>query len=125
MVTKTANFVEILSQKIENRTANVAVIGLGYVGLPLAVEFANAGFNVAGIDLGTTTCRCIIVDLDGPAGLLLSANGGRTTLSGSADIEAEVTLKLAFGVDAKGFYLDAPGVAPTLVVSRRVNTSGR
>ena len=29
----------------------VAVVGLGYVGLPLAVEFAQAGFNVIGVDV--------------------------------------------------------------------------
>ncbi len=40
-----------LYQKIENRTANIGVIGLGYVGLPLAVEFAKAGFNVVGVDI--------------------------------------------------------------------------
>jgi UDP-N-acetyl-D-glucosamine dehydrogenase len=38
-------------QKIENRQAVVAVIGLGYVGLPLAVVFAEAGFRVIGIDI--------------------------------------------------------------------------
>jgi len=36
--------------KIINRQAKVVVIGLGYVGLPLAVENAKAGFNVTGID---------------------------------------------------------------------------
>ncbi len=41
----------ILFSKIESRTAHVGIIGLGYVGLPLAVEFAHAGFNVTGIDL--------------------------------------------------------------------------
>jgi len=40
-----------LKTKIENRQATAAVIGLGYVGLPLAMEIAAAGFNVAGIDL--------------------------------------------------------------------------
>jgi len=35
---------------INKRRANIAIIGLGYVGLPLAVTFANAGFNVTGID---------------------------------------------------------------------------
>lgn len=40
-----------LKTKIERRRARVAVIGLGYVGLPLAVEFAKAGFRVDGIDL--------------------------------------------------------------------------
>lgn len=39
-----------LLQNIEKREAKVAVIGLGYVGLPLAVEKAKAGFTVIGID---------------------------------------------------------------------------
>ena len=41
---------ERLRQKIESKEANIAVIGLGYVGLPLAVEKAKAGFQVVGID---------------------------------------------------------------------------
>ena len=40
-----------LKSKIENRTARVHVIGLGYVGLSLAVELAKAGFTVRGIDV--------------------------------------------------------------------------
>ena len=40
-----------LAQKIENNSAKICVIGLGYVGLPLAVEYAGAGFEVLGIDL--------------------------------------------------------------------------
>lgn len=39
-----------LRDKIEQRTAQIAVIGLGYVGLPMCIEFARAGFSVAGID---------------------------------------------------------------------------
>ena len=39
-----------LAEKIETRTARVAVIGQGYVGLPLALEFARAGFTAVGID---------------------------------------------------------------------------
>lgn len=39
-----------LAEKIRNRTARVSVVGLGYVGLPLAVEFARAGFAVTGIE---------------------------------------------------------------------------
>jgi UDP-N-acetyl-D-glucosamine dehydrogenase len=39
-----------LLKKLENRTASVAVLGLGYVGLPFATVFAEAGFNVVGID---------------------------------------------------------------------------
>lgn len=37
--------------KIKNKTLKVGVIGLGYVGLPLAVEFANTGFDVIGFDV--------------------------------------------------------------------------
>jgi UDP-N-acetyl-D-glucosamine dehydrogenase len=40
-----------LRQRISKKTARVGVLGLGYVGLPLAVEFARAGFEVVGIDV--------------------------------------------------------------------------
>lgn len=42
-----------LIDKLSNHTARVAVVGMGYVGLPLAVVFAEAGFDVTGIDLDT------------------------------------------------------------------------
>jgi len=41
----------ILQQKLTDRTARIGVVGLGYVGLPLAVEFARAGFQTTGIEL--------------------------------------------------------------------------
>lgn len=40
-----------LHKKIAQRTAQLGVIGLGYVGLPLAVEMAQAGFQVTGLDV--------------------------------------------------------------------------
>ena len=42
---------ETLRDRISTRKARVGVLGLGYVGLPLAVEFARAGFEVIGIDV--------------------------------------------------------------------------
>ncbi len=42
---------EQLLQKIQDRSAVVAVVGLGYVGLPLAVAFAEQGFPVVGVDV--------------------------------------------------------------------------
>src|SRR5437762_9620708 len=42
---------QALEGKIRNHKAKVGIVGLGYVGLPLAVEFAKAGFEVTGIDL--------------------------------------------------------------------------
>ena len=40
-----------LRKKIETKDANLAVIGMGYVGLPVACEFANVGFDVLGVEL--------------------------------------------------------------------------
>lgn len=40
-----------LLDKIKNRKANIGIIGLGYVGLPLAIEFVKAGFPVTGFDI--------------------------------------------------------------------------
>jgi UDP-N-acetyl-D-glucosamine dehydrogenase len=42
---------DTLLRRIERRSAHCSVIGLGYVGLPLAVELGQAGFQVTGIDL--------------------------------------------------------------------------
>ncbi len=42
-----------LKKKIKNRKANIAVIGMGYVGLPVACLLAKAGFKVTGINRGT------------------------------------------------------------------------
>lgn len=39
-----------LTEKLDNKSAVIGVVGLGYVGLPLAVEFCNKGFTVIGID---------------------------------------------------------------------------
>lgn len=44
---------QILAEKIQQRTARIAVIGIGYVGLPLAVAFAETGFSTVGYDLDT------------------------------------------------------------------------
>ena len=42
---------EKLIEKLNNKTAVIGVVGLGYVGLPLAVEKAKAGYNVIGFDV--------------------------------------------------------------------------
>ena len=40
-----------LEQKLRNKTAVIGIVGLGYVGLPLAVAFSQAGFKVLGFDM--------------------------------------------------------------------------
>jgi UDP-N-acetyl-D-glucosamine dehydrogenase len=58
-----------LLERIHARKAHVGVIGLGYVGLPLAVEFARAGFTVTGFDVdeakaaAINECRSYIPDV--------------------------------------------------------------
>jgi len=50
---------QILLRKLAAREAQVAVVGLGYVGLPLAVEFAESGFRVIGLDVDAQKVRKI------------------------------------------------------------------
>jgi len=60
-MTKTArstrSFADTLVSRLDNRTARLGVIGLGYVGLPLAVELAQAGFEVFGVDIDESRVR--------------------------------------------------------------------
>lgn len=48
-----------LREKIDNRTAVIGVVGLGYVGLPLAVEKALAGYKVIGFDIQESRCQLV------------------------------------------------------------------
>ena len=50
----------MLKEKIEKKTARVVIIGVGYVGLPLAVKLAETGFEVAGVDVKSK----VIADLN-------------------------------------------------------------
>ena len=82
-------------ERIESRDAAIGVVGLGYAGLPLALEFAEAGFRVSGIDLDDARVsavregRSYLVDV--PADRYRSA-GGRLTAAGDysavADLDA-------------------------------------
>jgi UDP-N-acetyl-D-glucosamine dehydrogenase len=51
MEKSTVTEIESLAAKIANRSARIGVIGLGYVGLPLAVSYAKAGYPVVGLDV--------------------------------------------------------------------------
>ncbi len=50
---------EDLRERIASRDARIGVIGQGYVGLPLAVEFAKAGFHVTGLDIDAEKIRSL------------------------------------------------------------------
>src|SRR5215212_3460935 len=55
--------------RIATREAKIGIVGLGYAGLPLAIAFAEAGFNVTGIDVSeervdaVNTGRSYLVDV--------------------------------------------------------------
>ncbi len=48
-----------LAKKLTDKTASVSVIGLGYIGLPLSISFAKAGFNVFGIDIDNSKIQSL------------------------------------------------------------------
>jgi UDP-N-acetyl-D-glucosamine dehydrogenase len=54
-----AALAQSLGEKITSRRARTGVVGLGYVGLPLAVELAKAGFHATGIDLDARKVQSI------------------------------------------------------------------
>ena len=66
-----------LADKIRTKKARIGVVGLGYVGLPLAMEFAHGGFQVDGIDIDAKRVREINQGtshvLDVESGVLKSA----------------------------------------------------
>jgi UDP-N-acetyl-D-glucosamine dehydrogenase len=79
-----------LSDKISRREARVGILGLGYVGLPLAVEFASAGLPVVGLDLDSRKVEAVNagrsyikdVDQERLAGLVRAG-----TLRASSDLD--------------------------------------
>jgi len=84
-----------LIKKINQGSARVGVVGLGYVGLPLAVEFANAGFSVLGID--TDACKVASLTAgdsyipDVPADVIGGlVSSGRLTVSQNHEAIAEL-----------------------------------
>ena len=87
-----------LERKLRARSARIAVIGLGYAGLPMAIEFARSGFAVVGLDVDSAK-----VDL---------VNRGRSPVSNVADDEIaslRIDDRLAASTDAR--VLDTADVA--------------
>ncbi|HEC34946.1 MAG TPA: UDP-N-acetyl-D-glucosamine dehydrogenase, partial [Anaerolineae bacterium] len=71
-----------LQDKIANCSARVAVIGLGYVGLPLAVGFAKAGFRVVGVEMDKRK--------------VISLNTGRSYIKDVADADLAPHVQTGF-----------------------------
>src|SRR5437764_8105044 len=50
----------LLHAALKGRTARLGVIGMGYVGLPMALEFTRVGFDVVGIDVDPDRCEALL-----------------------------------------------------------------
>ena len=80
--------------RFQQRRAHVAVIGLGYVGLPLAVSFAQAGYQVTGIDLDRRKVEAInngesyIEDV--PSSAIRALSGAAAAVATAAALAHEV-----------------------------------
>ncbi len=88
---------ESLIKKLETKTAKIGILGMGYVGLPLAVVFAEAGFDVIGIDPIAEKMDLLnkgesyIIDIPTPQLAKLVKSGklsGTTDYSVLADVDA-------------------------------------
>jgi UDP-N-acetyl-D-glucosamine dehydrogenase len=93
MIWRTAEF--DLTEKIHAAQASVAVIGLGYVGLPLATAFAEAGFSVVGLDVDERKVTAVMEGvsyIDDIAGdtLARQVEEGRLHATADPDVLAEV-----------------------------------
>jgi len=87
----TVNDLRNLENRIKNKSAEIGIVGLGYVGLPLALAFVEAGFNVTGIDSDKTRISKItrgisyLLDIESPRLKKAVASGKlKATVSSSA-----------------------------------------
>jgi UDP-N-acetyl-D-glucosamine dehydrogenase len=96
---------QLLLNKIEDRTAKVIVLGLGYVGLPLAVAFAEAGFKVEGIDLDQ---RKIDALLQGVSYIQDVTNEQVSRLVQSGSIKATTDFSILQQADAVSICVPTP-----------------
>lgn len=83
-----------LEERLKSRSATVGVVGLGYVGLPLAVAFARAGFRVVGVDADPVRTALLAGGMspveDVPAALLAPlVQSGRLAIRSSPDAMGE------------------------------------
>ena len=83
-----------LEERLTSRSATVGVVGLGYVGLPLAVAFARAGFRVIGVDADPVRTALLAGGMspveDVPAALLAPlVQSGRLAIHSSPDALGE------------------------------------
>jgi len=91
---------ELFRQKIADRTLQVAVYGLGYVGLPLALEFAKKGYSVLGIDVNADKVAML--------------NAGKNYIQDLDDAEVENVVQQGYLRATTAILQSAEAIASTL-----------
>src|SRR4051794_5781984 len=94
-----------LIDRIRTRKARVGVIGLGYVGLPLVVEFARVGFDVTGFDVDAAKTDAINA---GKSYIPDVAEADLAALSASGRLRATVDMSQLGGMDAIDICVPTP-----------------
>ena len=94
-----------LKKKIEDRSAQVGVIGLGYVGLPLAMEFIRAGFKVTGIDIDESKVKQLC---NGQNYIQDVADGELKAAVKSGKLQATADFSVLSGLDAVSICVPTP-----------------
>lgn len=89
----------MLKDKIEDKSARIGIIGIGYVGLPLAVAFTDAGYKVLGIDRNENRVKMV--------------NAGKSYIGDVADdrlgkVEATTDMKRIGGLDVVCICVPTP-----------------
>ena len=102
---KAQGIARLLEEKIRTRRAKVGIAGLGYVGLPLAVEFARAGFEVTGIDVSDSKVARINAG-DSYVGDIPSATLGPLVKSGN--LKATTDFSAIRGLDTVNICVPTP-----------------
>lgn len=88
------NWAQLLEEKIASRTARPAVVGLGYVGLPLLAELARAGFRPIGVDIDAgkvqalQSGRSYVIDVP-PEAIAPGVRSGQISVSTDFDLLRE------------------------------------
>jgi len=96
---------KILQEKIQDRSANVVVLGLGYVGLPLAVIFAEAGFKVIGVEPDQSKVDILMT---GESYVQDVHSDKLTKLVNSGNLKATTDFSILAGADAVSICVPTP-----------------
>lgn len=99
------DYAKELITKLENKEARIAVLGLGYVGLPLAVVFAESGYKVTGIDPASEKVNAINA---GKSYILDVEDEALASLVRSGSLEATSDFSTLAEIDAVSICVPTP-----------------